>query len=191
MNIQELLDHIYEVKDTLSNGLVGQRTNDYANNFNNNLQTIFPALKANPTIDDIVNTGLNVGGIGAIKHLYHATPTGNLQSIAKIGLKPSKSGYEGPGIYFSKLKTGGEGYDFSMPEYSHLRTNAKTMQNIFGDRFKGSLSDAVPDDYGVLNDVRIVSPVPRPAQYFEIEQDGIWKALSEFVNKQKASCSRL
>jgi hypothetical protein len=67
MNIQDLLDHIYEVKDTLSNGLVGQRASAYANNFNNNLQTNFPALRANPTIDDIVNTGLNVGGVGTVK----------------------------------------------------------------------------------------------------------------------------
>jgi hypothetical protein len=73
MNIQELLDHIYEVKDTLSNGLVGQRASAYANNFNNNLQTNFPALKANPTIDDIVNTGLNFAVPLNIK-AWHGSP---------------------------------------------------------------------------------------------------------------------
>ena len=186
MNIQDLLDHYNEVKSTLQNGLVGRRVRDYTDNFNSNLQANFPALNSNPTLDDIVNTGLNVGGVGAIKHLYHATPSTNLESIARIGLKPSNQGYEGPGVYFSKLKTGGEGYDFRRPEYSHLRADAKAMQDIFGERFKGSLSDAIPDDYGIVNDVRIDSPIPIPAQYLEVEQDGIWKALDEFLNKKKA-----
>jgi hypothetical protein len=125
------------------------------------------------------------GTLGSIKYLYHATPTNNLQSIAKIGVKPSKEGYEGPGVYFSKLKTGGEGYDFSLPEYSHLRVDAKTMKDIFGSKFKGSLTDAVQNDYSATNDVRIDSPIPIPAQYFEVEQDGIWKALNELLDKKK------
>lgn len=67
MNIQALIDHYNEVKDTLANGLVGQRAKDYAANFNHNLQANFPAIKDNPTIDDLIDTGFNIGGVGAIR----------------------------------------------------------------------------------------------------------------------------
>ena len=125
MNIADLLAHLQEVGSTLnSKGYFGQLKAMGAN-AQQNVATNFPAIaKDKPTIEDLVTTGLNIGGIGAIKYLYHATPKQNLESIAKIGLKPSKHGYEGPGAYFSKLKTGGEGDDFRLPEYAHFRTDA-------------------------------------------------------------------
>lgn len=72
--IQDLLDHMSEVKDTMSNGLVGQRARDYAANFNHVVKNSLPAItKPNPTVDDLISTGLNVGGLGVIK-AWHGSP---------------------------------------------------------------------------------------------------------------------
>ena len=65
--IQDLLDHINEVGSTLGHGLVGQRLRDYGQQFSANTQRQLPMLKPKPTIEDLVNSGFNVGGVGAIK----------------------------------------------------------------------------------------------------------------------------
>lgn len=64
MNIQELLNHLSEIKSTLGNGLVGQRLSNEGQVLSNNIQQSFPFLKRNPTINDLVNS---FGMVGAIR----------------------------------------------------------------------------------------------------------------------------
>jgi hypothetical protein len=160
MNIQDLLDHIYEVKDTLSNGLVGQRANDYANNFNNNLQTNFPALKANPTIDDIVNTGLNIGGIGSIR-----TPKDMFSHIGNPSMDD--------GTFFTKYQPNLQGIPLS-----------GSLEPSF-DKVKDSLAKYYSKHYATEHDP-IVKAVDKGLRFPEDAGDYVdYNLTNPFINSKK------
>lgn len=66
--LDELLAHMQEVGNTLNQGGYFNQLKAMGQNAARNVDSNFPALtRVNPTIDDLVNTSLNAGGIGAIR----------------------------------------------------------------------------------------------------------------------------
>lgn len=71
--IQNILNHISETANTLDNKGYFNQLKAMKSNAENNLKSNFPVLSSNnPTIDDIINSSLNVGGLGVIKGRFRA-----------------------------------------------------------------------------------------------------------------------
>lgn len=71
--IQDLLDHMSETTSTLDSKGYFNQLKAMKSNAENNLKSNFPAMFSNnPTIDDIINSSLNIAGLGSMK-LYHSS----------------------------------------------------------------------------------------------------------------------
>lgn len=134
MNIQNLLDHLSEVKDTLSNGLVGQRLANEGQVISNNIQQSFPFLRPNPTIDDLVNSLGMSGSISGQYKLFKYPEI--LQKLKDEGYDLKTPWYHGSTI---RIKPGEE-------RLPHFYTNDKNYARAMGIEYKGV-------DTGVLHKV--------------------------------------
>lgn len=71
--IQDLLNHASETASTLNDKGYFNQLKAMGNVASKNLKSNFPVLNSkNPTIDDIINSSLNIGGLGVIKGKFRA-----------------------------------------------------------------------------------------------------------------------
>lgn len=82
--IQDLLDHASETFNTLNDNGYFNQLKAMGGNASKNLKSNFPVLASkNPTIDDIINSSLNVGGVGTIKKYVPPLNVGGVRTIKK------------------------------------------------------------------------------------------------------------
>jgi|694.fasta_scaffold03268_39 hypothetical protein len=105
------------------------------------------------------------------QYVYHASYLPNLEqgllSILKKGLRPSSTGYAGPGVYFAYTPEGGY-YHVTKEESTLFRVRWKDLVDLFG------LYPHNPR--GIQRDnEEIVVPRTVPADLLEVEYfDGEW-----------------
>jgi len=112
-------------------------------------------------------------------YVYHASHTPNndrkalVKSIYMQGLKPSKEGYDGPGVYFAHEPDG--------RTYDHTDPNFATMLRVKFDDLISLYGKYSENGTGVQwDDEEIVVPGVVPADYLEVEvSPGKWEELND------------
>ena len=99
------------------------------------------------------------------EYVYHASYLPDLRrglaSVMKYGLRPSRNGYDGPGVYFAYTPEGGF-YHVGADEATMFRVRWSDLVKLFG---------VYPENPNGIqrDDEQIVVPGPVPAQYLEVE----------------------
>lgn len=99
------------------------------------------------------------------EYVYHASYLPNLaaglKSIKQKGLQPSKSGYQGPGVYFSYTQDGGL-YHVSKDEATIFRAKWDDLVKQFG---------TYPQNKNGIqrDDEEIIVPGAVPSKFLEVE----------------------
>lgn len=110
------------------------------------------------------------------EYVYHASYLPDLRrglaSIMQHGLRPSRNGYYGPGVYFAYTADGGL-YHVGPEEATMFRVRWSDLVKLFG---------VYPDNPNGIqrDDEQIVVPHAVPAQYLEVEyfKDEWWDLRS-------------
>lgn len=115
-------------------------------------------------------------------YLYHATPKRNLRSIARLGLKPSEEGYEGPGVYFAKTEQGALAWtEFNHDEEKNLailRVNMDDLVERYG-LYHAKNQKGLVQGWGDDNDDALVdATIPAELLEYKLFGESTYHALS-------------
>lgn len=131
-------------------------------------------------VRDLITEGREPG-----EYVYHASFAGAngskrgqlFRSILKQGLRPSQTGYQGPGVYFAYEPSEGY-YHVSADDSEILRARWQDLVKLYG--VYPSQKDGIQRD-----EDEILVPGPVPAQYLEVEYfPGEWWNLEDALGAE-------
>lgn len=105
------------------------------------------------------------------QYRYHATTPQALVGIYKQGLKPSKRGYSGPGVYLSDSEE-------KSLTWTEETTGGKKLLRVSKDYLRDNT------DYDEIDDTQGKTTKKIPTKYLEVKNlTGEWEPLSSYAKK--------